>query len=344
MRPAGGDLYTRRQACALAWASAFGLVAKSAWADAVDLAPADASAYLDMVDPSYTELVRSCEDGLAKAREGYALAEQAHGALEGRIASLQGNLLEIGEEMESLEGAAAFDFDGWGSGISGAVEAEFVREAAQRRTRSRLAALAEVRRGGSGELALLEESAERAAASLEAAACELERCEEALGRARSSVEGEAQRMAMEDQAARAREAAEQPAPPAAAPRQVGWDGDREGFVAHWGARIDAYLAGFPLEGHGATFAAAAWDYGIDPRWSPAISCIESTKGKYCFLPHNAWGWGSSSWPDWDSAIYAHVEGLAIGYGPTFEYSDALKYCPPTADSWYAGVCSEMELI
>ena len=125
---------------------------------------------------------------------------------------------------------------------------------------------------------------------------------------------------------------------------VDWSMDKIDFVWEWGARIDAYLDGFPLGGHGETFAAAAYDYGIDPRWSPAISCIESTKGLYCFLPFNAWGWGHVTWPDWDTAIYEHVKGLAEGYGPTFEYEDALKYCPPTADSWYAGVCGEMEKI
>ncbi len=33
-----------------------------------------------------------------------------------------------------------------------------------------------------------------------------------------------------------------------------------------GGRIDSYLAGSPLSGQGATFAAAAWDYGVDPRF------------------------------------------------------------------------------
>ena len=46
-------------------------------------------------------------------------------------------------------------------------------------------------------------------------------------------------------------------------------------VDSWAARIDAYLAGSPLAGYGSTFAAAAWDYGIDPRLSPAISAVET---------------------------------------------------------------------
>ena len=82
---------------------------------------------------------------------------------------------------------------------------------------------------------------------------------------------------------------ETPAPEVTAPANT--------EVSSWAARIDAYLSsyGAPLAGHGATFAQAALDYGVDPRISPAISIIESGGGKVCFLPHNAWGWGTASW-------------------------------------------------
>lgn len=116
------------------------------------------------------------------------------------------------------------------------------------------------------------------------------------------------------------------------------------YVAEWGARIDAYLAGSPLEGYGETFAKAAYEYGVDPRWSPAISMIESSKGACCFASHNAWGWGSTGWSDWDTAIYAHVEGLSESYGSTISESAAQKYCPPTWNSWYSNVSSEMDKI
>ncbi|MCH4054366.1 MAG: hypothetical protein LKG38_03490 [Atopobiaceae bacterium] len=125
---------------------------------------------------------------------------------------------------------------------------------------------------------------------------------------------------------------------------VDWSDGEQEFVSSWGARIDAYLAGSPLAGHGATFAQAAWDYGVDPRWSPAIACIESSKGLYCFLPHNAWGWGNSSWPDWDTAIRAHVAGLASGYGYTISYEAAKRYCPPNAAFWYSSVLAQMQRI
>lgn len=125
---------------------------------------------------------------------------------------------------------------------------------------------------------------------------------------------------------------------------VDWMSDRDIFINEWGARIDAYLGGSPLGGYGSTFAAAAWDYGVDPRFSPAIAFAESSLGAYCFLPHNAWGWGSVSWGSWEEAIYAHVAGLARGYGYTVTYEGALKYCPPNADHWYSTVSSQMAMI
>ena len=115
-------------------------------------------------------------------------------------------------------------------------------------------------------------------------------------------------------------------------------------VSEWAARIDAYLAGSPLAGQGKTFAEAALEYNVDPRFSPAISMVESTQGRYCFKPHNAWGWGNSSWGSWEEAIWAHVQGLSIGYGGRLTVAGAQKYCPPNWQYWYSTVASEMSKI
>lgn len=120
--------------------------------------------------------------------------------------------------------------------------------------------------------------------------------------------------------------------------------DRDAFIAEWAPRIDAYMAGYPLAGYGSVFAAAAWDYGVDPRFSPAISWVESSKGLYCFRSHNAWGWGSVNWDSWEEAIDAHVRGLARGYGYTVSEAGAKKYCPPNWEHWYNTVCEEMAKI
>ena len=125
---------------------------------------------------------------------------------------------------------------------------------------------------------------------------------------------------------------------------VDWTVPRDEFIATWTARIDRYLKGSPLEGNGVHFATAAWDNVIDPRWSPAISNTESSKGAYCFLPYNAWGWGQSSFSSWEEAIKYHVAHLKEGYQYTISPSAAEKYCPPTHESWYNNTLNQMKMI
>ena len=156
---------------------------------------------------------------------------------------------------------------------------------------------------------------------------------------------EAQAKAEAEQAADAAALAQAGAPAATLNNDgANWSTDEATFVAQWAPRIDAYLAGSPLAGQGRTFADAAWKYGVDPRYSPAISNVESSKGAACFKPHNAWGWGGSSWGSWEEAINAHVEGLARGYGYTVSPAAAQKYCPPTWQDWYGKVVAEMNKI
>lgn len=132
-----------------------------------------------------------------------------------------------------------------------------------------------------------------------------------------------------------------------------WDEGEEAFVEAWTPRIDAFLAGSPMQGLGEAFAKAAWNNHIDPRFSPAISTVESSNGRYCIKPHNAWGWGAadsdpyglaSSWPTWEDAVNAHVGGLARGYGYTVSVEGAKKYCPPNWEEWYATTVAEMNRI
>ncbi|MDO5335768.1 MAG: hypothetical protein Q4F23_06865 [Coriobacteriia bacterium] len=123
-----------------------------------------------------------------------------------------------------------------------------------------------------------------------------------------------------------------------------WSDDKSAFVAKWSKRIDSFLSGSPMAGQGKTFAVAAWKYGVDPRWSPAIAYMESSLGAHCFKSHNAWGWGSSSWGSWEEAINAHVSGLARMYGYTLSLAAAKKYCPPNWKHWYNVVGSKMNSI
>ena len=160
-----------------------------------------------------------------------------------------------------------------------------------------------------------------------------------------------------DEAIRARDEAQRKADLVAnaqlSPDGADWEAGEEAFVAEWAPRIDAYLEGSPLAGQGTTFAKAAWDNHVDPRWSPAISHIESGKGRVCIRPHNAWGWGAadsdpynlaSEWMTWEDAINAHVSGLARGYGYTISVEGAQKYCPPGWEEWYAITIAQMNSI
>lgn len=142
----------------------------------------------------------------------------------------------------------------------------------------------------------------------------------------------------------ARAAQESAANAAAMLSEVDFTVGKEAFITQWTSRIDNYLAGSPLAGYGSTFAEAAWNNGVDPRWSPAISNTESSKGAVCFKPYNAWGWGSSSWSSWEEAINAHVAGLASVYGYSITVANAQKYCPPTYMDWYTKTISQMQMI
>jgi peptidoglycan DL-endopeptidase CwlO len=125
---------------------------------------------------------------------------------------------------------------------------------------------------------------------------------------------------------------------------VNWNSERDTFVSQWASRIDAYLSGTPLSGYGRVFAEAAYDSGVDPRWSPAISMIESSGGRYCFRSYNAWGWMGRTFSSWDEAIRAHVSFLARNYGATLTPAAAKMYCPPTWQDWYNKVGAQMNCI
>lgn len=209
-------------------------------------------------------------------------------------------------------------------------------------------------------LTRLQEELEGARASLEQKRIEMQQeellAEEALVEAQEARDAaqEAARLMAEASAASAAAAAaaegdghtpESPVVPypggVVNPGQPDAPADKQEFVNLWAPRLDAYLAGSPLAGCGIYFANAAFDYHVDPRYSPAIAKLESSLGNYCFQPYNAWGWGNVAWSDWETAIYAHVRGLSIGYSYTVSEADAKKYCPPNWAYWYGFVSNEM---
>ncbi len=189
-----------------------------------------------------------------------------------------------------------------------------------------------------------EEAAAKQKAEAEAATAQKQNAEQEAQAAAAS--GDAQGVARAQSAAAAASAAEQAASGGGSSAgNVDWSSDKTAFVNEWAPRIDSYLSGSPTAGTGKYYAAAAWDNGVDPRWAPAISCIESTKGAYCFRSHNAWGYGGSGFSSWEEGINTVVRGLGGSlYGGHLTQKAAQTYCPPTWQDWYANVSSEMSKI
>ena len=217
------------------------------------------------------------------------------------------------EEADAQAAAAA----------SSLAEAKQAREEAQQRALEAQRAEEEQRKA---------ETAQKAQAAKEKAA------NATTAEEKKQAEQEAQ--AAEQEAQEAEEAEE-----AASSENVGWDADKTAFVNKWAPRIDSYLAGSPTEGTGKYYAAAAWDNGVDPRWAPAISLVESSKGAVCFRSHNAWGYGGSGYGSWQEGIEAVVSGLGGSlYGGYLTKEAAKTYCPPNWQHWYNQCASEMASI
>jgi hypothetical protein len=85
-----------------------------------------------------------------------------------------------------------------------------------------------------------------------------------------------------------------------------------------GGKIDHYLRvnHSPLAGLGSTFVAAGRNckaHPFDGRLLPAIAGEESEFGRINFHPHNAWGYGQFSWPNYRQAIAKVAHGICFGY-------------------------------
>jgi hypothetical protein len=102
--------------------------------------------------------------------------------------------------------------------------------------------------------------------------------------------------------------------------------------------IDIYLTeqGSPMVGFGRAFVSAGKTFGVDPFLVVAIAGKESSWGKHCFHPYNAWGWGEVTFNDWENAIFNYTRLLGEEYiskGRTDINVIAPIYCPPNYVSW-----------
>jgi len=102
----------------------------------------------------------------------------------------------------------------------------------------------------------------------------------------------------------------------------------------------------PLIGEADIFVRVADKLGLDYRLLPAISCMESTCGKF-LIPrtYNAWGWGIYGnnvigFSSWEEGIEKVGEGIAKNYvakGLTTPEKMAPVYTPPNSTNWRNGV-------
>lgn len=107
------------------------------------------------------------------------------------------------------------------------------------------------------------------------------------------------------------------------------------FYARWNA---------PLGAHAETIVDAAERWGIDWRLVPAISIVESSGGRYCFRPYNAYGWGKAGYSSFDESIEAVTRGLSTGYRTSNPHAIGPKYNPVTPTEWsnkVAGLMSQL---
>lgn len=333
------------------------------------------------IDELSAEIPEQQQRGATAARELYKLQQQGSGLIQmllgsddfydfltsldylNRIGDAHLQELQKLEEMQSeLETRQVALEKAHSSAAKQADKAEQALAAAQEaRLEAQRRAQEEARRQAEEAAAAAAAAAAEAEAAAEAAAAEAAAQAAAEEEAAQADKQQEDGQTVSSEASEAAEEAKQDAPeeePAEAeePQQTetvfeqpsddgaDWTSEQATFINEWSARIDAYLAGSPLAGQGTTFAKAAWDYGVDPRWSPAIAFTESSLGLNCFLPHNAWGWGSASWGSWEEAIPAHVAGLARGYGYTISIENAQKYCPPNWEAWYNRTLAQMNMI
>lgn len=100
----------------------------------------------------------------------------------------------------------------------------------------------------------------------------------------------------------------------------------------------------PMAANAEFIVDTAEKYGIDWRLIPAISIVESSGGRYCFRPYNAFGWGKMGFSSFEHSIDTVSYGLATSYGTSNPYAIAPKYNPVTPSSWASKVSGLMSQI
>lgn len=89
----------------------------------------------------------------------------------------------------------------------------------------------------------------------------------------------------------------------------------------------------PMAEHAEYIVDVSHEFGIDWRLIPAISIVESSGGRYCFKPYNAFGWGRMGFSGFEESIYTVTKGIAHSYQTDNPHAIAPRYNPVTPVSW-----------
>lgn len=101
----------------------------------------------------------------------------------------------------------------------------------------------------------------------------------------------------------------------------------------------------PMAGTGEYYAAAAWDNGVDPRWAPAISYVESSKGAVCSARTTPGVTVVTALASWEEGINRVVSALGGSlYGGYLTREAAATYCPSNPGHWYNSCAEQMAQI
>jgi hypothetical protein len=109
--------------------------------------------------------------------------------------------------------------------------------------------------------------------------------------------------------------------------------------------IDTYLAGTPMEGLGECIATNAERTSVNPFLCPAVAMAESTCGRQCFSPHNAWGmiYERAGFPSWEAGVERWFDFVLSYFGPVQDAWSMPGYCVPS-DPWRGHVQGQVEYL
>ncbi len=93
-------------------------------------------------------------------------------------------------------------------------------------------------------------------------------------------------------------------------------------------KIDKYLEGSPMAGLGQCIVDNARRTGIDPYLCPAQATAESSNGRQCLYPYQAWGMYGVRPSSWEDGVRRYFDNIIRHWGPVQSIYQMPGYCVP----------------